>query len=266
MTMEYKWKWKRTWVNPAINVGALTASSAGLAFSIFSHLRTKKVLNEIQHGTKEIKKETEEIESDLAQLVHKLIEDSAKINVLLQQAMHVIAEHNAQGTVFLESHEDEIVRTMGNHPTTSDFVEQLRMNGIEASIFDPDEIADDWNYEKEEQNRTSDAPYIIHKDEYLANEKDYRQSTLTYYKSDNILCDESDTPVYNIDKIVGKLEFGKGSRDPSIVYIRNETLESEYEILLDHGWYQVEVLGQAVEDHLNGPDVKHSLHKFREEE
>lgn len=253
--MEYKWKWKRTWVNPAINIGAFTTAGLGLGFSIYSHISTKKKLNAIR-------KDTEEIESDVAGLVYKVNEDAEQVSIVLQQAAQVIRQFKDEGKVFLENHAREMTAaSVEAHPAKAS-----NMQGVEMTLFPVDDKDEGWNYEEEIEKRNPEEPYIIHKDEFFENEKDYRQSTLTYYKSDHILCDSDDTPVYNIEKVVGKLEFGKGSKDPSIVYIRNEKLEAEYEILLDHGWYQVEVLGQAVEDHLNDPNVKHSLHKFREEE
>lgn len=122
---------------------------------------------------------------------------------------------------------------------------------IVIHIF-PDED-DDWNYDEEVKNRGPDNPYIIHRDEYFSNEMEYRQTTITYYEGDQILCDELDTPIYNPEKIVGTLRFGHGSQDPSICYVRNERLEAEYEVLIDHGYYQEEVLGAEI-----GPNIKHS--------
>ena len=120
----------------------------------------------------------------------------------------------------------------------------------------------DWDYEVEIASRTSDKPYIIHRDEFFANEADYSQTTLTYYKGDDVLLDEQDIPLYDAKNIVCELEFGKGSEDPSVVYVRNDRLEHEYEVLLDNGYYQVEVLGEELEHSF---ELKHTpLHKFRD--
>ena len=255
MDLDYKWKWKRTWVNPAINLGSLTAGGLCLAFGIYSHISTRRKLNDIRE-------DVEEVESEVVALTYKINEDAEQVSIVLQQAAQVIRQFKDEGKVFLENHAREMTAaSVESHPSRG-----LTDNGVEMTLFPVNDEDDGWNYETEIAKRDPEHPYIIHRDEFNSNEVDYPQSTLTYYKSDHILCDEHDTPVYNIDKVVGKLEFGKGSRDPSIVYIRNEKLEAEYEVILDHGWYQVEVLGQAVEDHLKDSNVKHSLHKFREEE
>jgi hypothetical protein len=124
---------------------------------------------------------------------------------------------------------------------------------------------DDWDYDEEVAARSPEHPYIIHRDEYMSNEMDYVQSTLTYYKGDNILCDDLDVPVYQPEKIVGPLRFGHGSQDPHIVYIRNEELEGEYEVLLEYGTFEAQILNQKVAKDLDTNNLKHSLMKFREE-
>lgn len=122
-----------------------------------------------------------------------------------------------------------------------------------------------WNQEDEEEDRSPDAPYTIHKDEFESNETDYRQTTLEYFSSDDILCDEKRVPIYNASHVVGKLEFGHGSGDPDIVFVRNEKLESEFEVVRFHTSYQAEVLGLEAEEQAEEQDLKHSnfVPKFR---
>ena len=128
------------------------------------------------------------------------------------------------------------------------------------SVFDGN--TEDWNYEDELAKRTPDAPYIIHQDEYLHDELGYTQTTLTYYSGDDILTDEQDAPVYNHGDVVGELIFGHGSNDRNVVYVRNQKLEAEYEILLFDGSFELEVLGFNAED---GRDsLEHSLTRFRD--
>lgn len=124
------------------------------------------------------------------------------------------------------------------------------------NIFEGKE--DDWDYEVEVPLRSPVKPYIIHRDEFEANEMGFSQSNLSYYALDDILCDDKDVPIYNYHNIVGTLEFGKGSMDISICYVRNEKLGSEWEIIIDHGSYQVEVLGERVEEAFEESDIKHS--------
>jgi hypothetical protein len=118
---------------------------------------------------------------------------------------------------------------------------------------------EDWDYELEAFNRDPEKPYVIHRDEFFADEMGWdSQSTLTFYCKDSILCDERDEPLMNPDKIVGFLKFGHGSGDPNIVYIRNERLHAEYEVLQDPGSYEMDVLGGHVENQMERDDVRHS--------
>ena len=119
-----------------------------------------------------------------------------------------------------------------------------------------------WNQEAEMSNRSKEAPYVIHCEEYIADEMGYRQTTVTYYAADDILVDEFEVPVHNHAGLMGELPFGHGSNDPNIVYIRNEAIHMEWEVLRDPDSYQNVVLGESLE-----PDeLAHSLHrvlKFR---
>lgn len=133
---------------------------------------------------------------------------------------------------------------------------------VTKSIFDDD----DWDYAVEVAKRTEDEPYVLHKDEFYGEEKDYTQITLTYYAGDNIMCDQDDSPIYNHELITGPLRFGHGSGDPNVVHVRNDKLKAEYEILFDPGLYSVQVLGLEIENNTRVQDLKHSKHtKFRDE-
>lgn len=139
--------------------------------------------------------------------------------------------------------------------TTTEEVEEPE-DVVKRTIFAGSD--DEWDYDKEVKSRSSAQPYVIHKDEFYADELGYTQNTLTYYSGDNILVDEDDTPVYNHDMIVGPMLFGHGSGDPNVFHVRNDKRKAEYEILYDSGLYSIEVLGLAIEDNQRVRDLKHS--------
>lgn len=135
---------------------------------------------------------------------------------------------------------------------------------IKQSIFN--EGDDIWDREAEIAKRTTTEPYILHKDEYLIDERSYSQETLTYYVGDDILCDVEDKPLYNYAITVGPLLFGHGSGDQNTVYVRNDKLKAEYEILRDKGHYSVEVMGLELEEDARQADLQHSGNrKFRQD-
>ncbi len=80
------------------------------------------------------------------------------------------------------------------------------------------------------------------------------------------MADEDDTPVYNYDRVIGPLNFGHGSGDPNVFYVRNHRRKTEYEILYNTGLFSEEVLGLEIEDNERVKDLKHSnIQRFRPE-
>lgn len=119
---------------------------------------------------------------------------------------------------------------------------------IDVNIFKDTTEVDPDTWAKLFNNRAlyPSLPYILTKEEFLQAEPDYNQITLTYYGGDETLADERDQPVEDVDKTVGELnlfQFGCKSDDPNVVYIRNEPLGLDFEILRSSGAYSEEVLG-----------------------
>jgi hypothetical protein len=117
-----------------------------------------------------------------------------------------------------------------------------------------------WDYEEEMKTRTEDKPYVIHRDEFYEEQRDYCQTTLTYYEGDNIMVDEEDVPVYNFEDVVGLLKFGHGTDDPNVFHVRNDHLNAEYEVLYDPGHYSVEILGLEHDNEKDPDEEKHLKH------
>jgi hypothetical protein len=97
-------------------------------------------------------------------------------------------------------------------------------------------------------NRTEEAPYIVSKDEYFAEDQEYEQKTLTYYAGDGALTEQDDTLIDppEVDEMVGENNlphFGHLSEDPNVLYVRNDVLEIDYELLLNGGKYSEIVAG-----------------------
>lgn len=134
-----------------------------------------------------------------------------------------------------------------------------------VNVFDNQVADDQWNYEDELSVRTGDRPYVISVDEFVADEAGCDQSTVTYYAGDDIMADEMDVPMYGFNEMMGDLKFGHGSNDKHVVYIRNEKLGLEWEILLHTGRFDVEVLGNDIEDAYAKAELKHSVPRFRDE-
>lgn len=113
------------------------------------------------------------------------------------------------------------------------------------NVFESDKDADEgWDYEHETNMRTPDKPYVIHYDE--RSETNYSEATFVYYAGDDVLCDARDNVVEDKDKIVGEenlTKFGHGSNDKNVVYVRNDVLAADFEIVRHEGDYAEVVHG-----------------------
>lgn len=196
-----------------------------------------------------------------------------KSNVLVVESIDVmndVEEKNdeMQTTVSgsLVSVEDYVKESLTKEEDELFVVNPEPIKDVVKNIFDNVVPSDDWDYELEMQNRSKDAPYVIHQDEFIADEMGYRQETVTYYVGDDIMADAMDTPIYNYAGLMGELKFGHGTNDKNVVYIRNEAIRMEWEVLRHQGSFTVEVLGFELEREAEEMEIKHSsVPKFRNE-
>lgn len=116
----------------------------------------------------------------------------------------------------------------------------------DVNVFADLAVKDEHMDEVDVENRDPDHPYIITEEEFLANETDFSQTSITYYAGDQTLADERDQEIPYLDPIVGASnvnEFGRGSSDPRIVHIRNERLSTDFEVVKHDGKFAYEVMG-----------------------
>ena len=86
-------------------------------------------------------------------------------------------------------------------------------------------------YKNEPQKITKNGPYVIPPEEF--GETDYDIISLTYY-ADDILVDDSDEKILNskVDELIGVDSLSHfGEYDDDAVYVRNDALKCDYEIL-----------------------------------
>ena len=105
--------------------------------------------------------------------------------------------------------------------------------GEYRKIINDNSYDNDQNYE-EGAPINMDRPYVIAPDEF-GERAGYERFSFTYY-SDGTLTDECDEPISpeDVEKLVGKeslTHFGEYEDDS--VFVRNDDIESDFEILLD---------------------------------
>lgn len=209
------------------------------------------------------KNDVEEAESEAVQLQFELEETRRLFTRDIQQVDRVIKQFEENGQRFLDRYIDEANQ---RHPAASlRLIDEVDEEPTAEEVYAADE-GPGWNWKEELANRDPEKPYIITRGEYMDQEaKAFDQCTITFYAGDNILCDDKDVPIYNPRQIIGAFRFGHGSDDDHAMYVRNETLMAEYEIILNDGYYTVEVLGEDIENQMDRDDLRHSKapRKFR---
>lgn len=132
------------------------------------------------------------------------------------------------------------------------------VESIQKNVFDtvPENEAE-FDYQAEHDKRIHGKPFIVTQEQFFENELEHEQITITYFEGDDVLSDEQDKPVENVDKIVGNDnldKFGYGSNDPNVVYVRNDDLHLDFEIIHSDGKYTEEVLGFI--EHSDRPRIR----------
>jgi hypothetical protein len=90
-------------------------------------------------------------------------------------------------------------------------------------------------------------PYIISADEYSRGDSDYSRPTLVYFAEDDILADCDDSIVSEADTLLGigtwtAFVLGRLPNKDTL-YVRNDKLRTDFEIIRDSGSYVRTVLG-----------------------
>ena len=106
------------------------------------------------------------------------------------------------------------------------------INKVEYTDYSTNKTSED-KQEKVDEPDYEEAPYIITPEEF--GELDgYDEISLTYY-SDQVLTDENNELVEDVDRVVGFESLNHfGEYEDDSVYVRNDRLKCDYEILMDH--------------------------------
>jgi hypothetical protein len=125
-----------------------------------------------------------------------------------------------------EQVEDEVTPTnKGDFSEMPDVKDYLK-------ILQQTQYTEDINYQKVEEEQMSMRPYVISPEDFGEHD-DYETISLTYY-ADGTLTDSTDEPIEDVEYVVGEdslTHFGEYEDDS--VFVRNDRLRTDYEILLD---------------------------------
>ena len=126
---------------------------------------------------------------------------------------------------------------------------EVYLSEMESPEDDDEEVDDEEGDEPDIPGHHLDEPHQISAGEFCNNRTYYDKISVNYFGQDDIVADDRDEILENANKILGNLqEAFAGPRAPSVIYIRNEALEADYEISYVDGSYQEEILHVKKED------------------
>jgi hypothetical protein len=124
-------------------------------------------------------------------------------------------------------------------PDVSEIIREITEEQEVKSVYDP-------RKDPTQYNRDPNYPYVISQEEFMQDEENYSKLSVKYYDKDSSLVDDRDQYIPNTDSIVGESNmelFGVGTESPDLVYVRNDRLESDFEVERIHANYSIDVLG-----------------------
>lgn len=105
---------------------------------------------------------------------------------------------------------------------------------------DEEDPTDDAGYLESDLNypRDAEGPYLIHRSSYYnsSSELNYDKIALLFFADESILCEENGSIIDDIDATVGWGAF-KNLESRDAIYVRNDRLEIDYEIVSIRGSY-----------------------------
>ena len=106
------------------------------------------------------------------------------------------------------------------------------------SVMDEEEDGEEQLREAEAPVEHPDTPYVITPDQFVNEKRYYEKLTLLYYEDDETLTNEIDDRIEDIDTSIGAESIDHfGEWEPDVVYVRNDRIGIDYEVILQHSAY-----------------------------
>lgn len=226
-------------IKPVFFGGGLVVG-AGVAYLLTKKHYEKKADEEIQ-SVKELYKDmfvegvSDEADTTLSDINAEFLEYEEQVSTLsygnTPDEPHVMSS-TAYNKAFMP---DDFTRP-GYEP-------EVEATEVVEGISDDPEDPSTWE-------RGKDFPYVITHEEFVGDDE-YEKITLTYFMRDQVLMNEAEEVADDTDDLVGDdnlRHFGVGSQDPNIVYIRNLSVSTDFEVILDQRSYTKVILGLDEQD------------------
>lgn len=149
-------------------------------------------------------------------------------------------------------------------PETEDEEENL----VEENAFVVGYTVPEFDWEEMISERSAETPYIISREEYLANEAHYEVHKLTFFEGDGVLLSDPDIDgkeeaIPDSDMVVGDKNlqmFGVMSGNNNILYVQNDRTEAMFAIHRDFRKASVALFGPDADEEAA---IEHSSMKRR---
>lgn len=142
-----------------------------------------------------------------------------------------LAEHINNGGYALASETPTVVNV---------FVEAKKREPVEEDEeeYVPGTFADN-------PNRDDPEPIIITELEYMQDEEDYEKLSISWFPGDRVLVDSKEQPIADVESTVGYNNLNTLSpTEQTVIYVRNNRLQMDFEIAIEAGTYRETVLGE----------------------
>lgn len=236
---------KSTLTRTPVLVGVASAASAAVAGTLGYRVAAKRLES---HYAEISQKEIEDAKAFYSR-VNKTNPEGEKLTLeevaeerLGSAAAEAIRRYGGADPEAPAATEEELIATEVEIEQTTVRTRNVFVDKDDAPVV---EKYDGWDYETELARRSGDSPYIITEEEFLENATNYAQIPLTYFEEDDVLVDDGEDIVPDSD-IIGEenlARFGHGTKDKNGLFVRNEDLETDFEIKRSNGSYTREVLG-----------------------
>lgn len=155
----------------------------------------------------------------------------AKFEHLAVEEIEAVREYYRQKAETMPAVRSVNQDTKNDTSILEQYRENIRNSGYESAATDKEE--------GKEISMEKDKPYVISPDDFDEMD-DYETETLMYYE-DDVLTDDSGNIINDVEKLIGKDSLSHfGEYEDDSVFVRNDKLKTDYEILADgRNYYDV---------------------------
>lgn len=184
----------------------------------------------VAYGIRYTEDEVRRVEDEIAEIRRKFwdekaeIKEEAKVSQLAEVEIDRAAIYN--GIVSRQEYTDLPEDTVYSNGEAES----------EEEPEEPEEDPDDLPIEDLRMFEVKDpnVPYMITEEEFRVNEDDHTQTSLVYFIKDDILVDEDEQIVNDVEALVDSCLDNFSVHSPTtVVYVRNERLKLDIEVVLD---------------------------------